>query len=290
MYCGSTAIPAGTQLELTCSRGLQLAAASSPTAFATRLQVPLPGGQPFTTVGVTLLALAELTNQKDATGRQYLVSIVAPWHRKEQDEGDVVDGTRSGLDVTLHFVPAFYTTFNLLTVMERKFLQLTVSVLCDAASSCGSDGENSCHTAVGGGGFRLSNAILELANADQCPALSLVSLSEGDLQLFVSRQYEGSYIWQLEDKGDNNKEVIASSLSMTSPPSPAVKLNFSLDYQPDNGVTTKEVERNREEEEEKKRHYAASFHCQDYRTLFTVQARVEPAKGKATKCFFEVLF
>jgi hypothetical protein len=304
--CGSWTIAAGTQLELVCSRGLQLALPAtddSPPVFGSRLLVPLPaGGEPFATLSVTLLALAELTNQKEATGRQYLVSIAAPWQQQQNNSKDdvkLVEPTAArgaALDVTLHFVPAFYTSFNLLTVMARKFLQLSVHVLCDI----GGDGGLSYAGGGGGGGFRLANARLELlAKAAAEDHLSLVPLhNEGD-ELFVSRQYEGSYIWQLEeeDRSDNSGDDKSDTTT-----SPVVKLNFSIDYEPDGGgpsasvrgavelkeeeegmtqkqMTQQEVGMTQEQRRRSRRNYAASFQCQDYRTLFTVQARVEPAKG-----------
>jgi hypothetical protein len=244
---GSFALAAGTEIELVCSRGLQLAAtptAAAPPAFSSRLLIALPAAQPFTTVSVSLLALAELANQKDAAGRQHVVSIAAPW-------GDLdAGGATTTMDVPLHFVPAFYTTFSLLTVMADKFLQLTVNVLCE-----------------GGSGFRLSGAELALANAEQCPQLRLTPLSEPLDHLVVSRQYEGSYIWRLAIL-EPEEGGVTSNAPMTA--AAAVKLNFSLDYELDGGEGG---------EQQQQQHYTAAFQFQDYRTLFTVQARVEPAKG-----------
>jgi hypothetical protein len=246
--CGSFAIAAGTEIELVCSRGLQLAATpttTAPPAFSSRLLIALPAAQPFTTVSVSLLALAELANQKDAAGRQHVVTIAAPW-------GDLDAGgaTTTTLDVPLHFVPAFYTTFSLLTVMADKFLQLTVNVLCEGVS-----------------GFRLSGAELELANAEQCPQLRLAPLSEA-VDLVVSRQYEGSYIWRLAILEPEEEGGVTSNAPMMA--AAAVKLNFSLDYALDGGEGG---------EQQQQQRYTAAFQFQDYRTLFTVQARVEPAKG-----------
>ncbi len=245
MCCGSFALAAGTEIELVCSRGLQLATTPTtvPPTFSSRLLIALPAAQPFTTVSVSLLALAELANQKDAAGRQHVVTIAAPW-------GDLDAGGATTMDVPLHFVPAFYTIFSLLTVMADKFLQLTVNVLCEGVS-----------------GFRLSGAELELANPEQCPQLRLAPLSEA-VDLVVSRQYEGSYIWRLailepEEGGVTSNAPMAAAA--------AVKLNFSLDYELDGGVEGGE--------QQQQQHYTAAFQFQDYRTLFTVQARVEPAKG-----------
>ena len=247
MCCGSFALAAGTEIELVCSRGLQLATtptSAAPPAFSSRLLIALPAAQPFTTVSVSLLALAELANQKDAAGRQHVVTIAAPWG--DLDAGGAT--TTTTMDVPLHFVPAFYTTFSLLTVMADKFLQLTVNVLCEGVS-----------------GFRLSGAELELANAEQCPQLRLAPLSE-PLDLVVSRQYEGSYIWRLAIL-EPEEGGVTSNAPMTAA---AVKLNFSLDYALDGGEGG---------EQQQQQHYTAAFQFQDYRTLFTVQARVEPAKG-----------
>ena len=56
---------------------------------------------------------AVLNSQKDNSNIEHRVTITDPW------------GGRA-TDVLVHFIPSFYTTFQLQTAMSRKFLQVYV--------------------------------------------------------------------------------------------------------------------------------------------------------------------
>ena len=117
VHTGSCGVEEGTLLALSCSRGLTVRMENSKSATAgpgsQQLMLPLPAGKPFTNISVKVVVLATLANQKDSTTIEHKVSIRDPWSTKETE-------------MFVHFIPAFYTTFQLQTAMAKKFLQVKV--------------------------------------------------------------------------------------------------------------------------------------------------------------------
>ena len=113
VHTGSCGVEEGTLLALSCSRGLtvRMDNGNSSTAGSQQLMLPLPAGKPFTNISVKVVVLAALANQKDSTTIEHKVSIRDPWSPKETE-------------IFVHFIPAFYTTFQLQTAMAKKFLQV----------------------------------------------------------------------------------------------------------------------------------------------------------------------
>ena len=112
VHTGSCGVEEGTLLALSCSRGLTVRMDNnSSTAGSQQLMLPLPAGKPFTNISVKIVVLAALANQKDSTTIEHKVSIRDPWSPKETE-------------IFVHFIPAFYTTFQLQTAMAKKFLQV----------------------------------------------------------------------------------------------------------------------------------------------------------------------
>ena len=111
VHTGSCGVEEGTLLALSCSRGLTVRMENSSTAGSQQLMMPLPAGKPFTNISVKVVVLAALVNQKDSTTIEHKVSIRDPWSSKETE-------------IFVHFIPAFYTTFQLQTAMAKKFLQV----------------------------------------------------------------------------------------------------------------------------------------------------------------------
>ena len=114
VHTGSCGVEEGTLLALSCSRGLTARMDNSNSSSVTgsqQLMLPLPAGKPFTNISVKIVVLAALANQKDSTTIEHKVSIRDPWSPKETE-------------IFVHFIPAFYTTFQLQTAMAKKFLQV----------------------------------------------------------------------------------------------------------------------------------------------------------------------
>ena len=223
IYCGSERIGPGTQISLSCSRGVRLKdAADSSASLSTSLQLAFPGGEPFQTQSLSLVVLADLDNKKDATSIEVTITLCNPWTGVSQD-------------IALHFVPVIYATFNLLTAMSQKFLQITVFSPCAR-------------------NFVLTEGSLEVVNQDQVNGLAVTPINQKYPRVVISKQFEGSFLWQL-------------GVGETEAETPAAKVQFRVRYECEDGS-------------EPVRDFSAVFQFQDYRTLFTIHAKVEPAKGK----------
>ena len=222
VYCGSESTVPGTELELTCSRGVQLRNPELNLEYSSSLSVQFPAGEPFQTISVGLLILADLENKKDATTSPVAITVSNPW-------------TGETKEIVLHFVPVIYSTFSLLTAMSKKFLQVTV-------------------LSPSGRNFVLKNGGMDIINTQQTSGLKLAPLSKTYPEIVISKQFEGSFLWELDIGEVRNDETPA-------------KVKFTLDYVP-------------EDRSEPERSYSAIYQFQDYRTLYTIHAKVEPAKGK----------
>ena len=218
---GSQVVEAGTQLVLQASRGMRMRTAEG-EEYADRISVVLPHGDPFQSLSVTIQVCCVLANKKDASTIEHRIEIEDPWSEK----------TKS---VLVHFTPAFYTTFTLLTALEKKFLQVFVYPV----------GENS---------FVLDQHRLELCSS---PAdLGVTAINSPEDSLVADINCEAGYLWQLN---------IPSDLAASEAENP-VKLQFWLNYRRDKASLKGEK-------------YEAVFQFENFLTLYTIQAKVEPCKG-----------
>lgn len=218
---GSRLVEAGTELVLHASRGMRMRTGEG-EEFQDKINVVLPHGDPFQSLSVTIQVCCVLANKKDASTIEHRIEIEDPWSEKSKS-------------VLVHFTPAFYTTFSLLTALKKKFLQIFVYPV----------GENS---------FVLEQHRLELCSA---PAdLSVTAINSSDDSLVADANCEAGYLWQLN---------IPSDLEASAAESP-VKLQFWLNYKRDK--TSLKGEK-----------YEAVFQFENFLTLYTIQARVEPCKG-----------
>ena len=160
---------------------------------------------------------------------EYTVKISDPWRQNT-------------MDISLNFMPALYSTFNLLTAMSKKFLQLKVHCLDQKLS------------------YRISKVSLGLVNEDKLPELKLESMNDDYSELVISKQFEAAFLWQWVSSlssGSNTDSKVTDQ--------PAV-VTLTLTYTPEDGS-------------EPEREFRSTFQFQDYRTLYTIFAKVEPAKG-----------
>jgi len=190
------------------------------------VKVSLPAGDPFQTISANIIVKATLSNQKDSSSIEHKVTILDPWSKQEKD-------------IVVHFIPAFYTTFHLLTAMDKKFLQIFVYPLTDT-------------------NFSLSKHRMTIHEGSNSQKLSLTPINKDNETLVVNSTCEGGYLWQLNISSSDENQLQAEH---------PVKIQFSINYT-EVGISDHESQ-----------HYEASFQFQDFLTLYTIQAKVEPAKG-----------
>jgi len=236
VFCGSREIKEGTEVKLVGSRGLLLSDSVDNDDLKTEAVVKLPAGKPFESISKPILVRAVLLGQKDNTNIEHRVTVFDPWSEKEKD-------------VLIHFIPSFYTTFQLQTAMSKKFLQVYVNPLSRRNLS-------------------LTNHKIDIIDSDKFPELSLTPINGVNDVLVVNDQFEGAYLWELNIKAEENEDHCDNK---------TVKINFSVDYLPED--LPGEVPST----------YQTTFQFQDYKTLYTIQAKVDPAKGSefcraATMC------
>ena len=184
VHTGSCGVEQGTLVSLSCSRGLLVRAEGG--ALAAQAMVPLPAGEPFTTVSATVTVLADLANQKDSATIEHRLTVRDPWSPKDTE-------------IYVHFVPAFYTSVELQTVMARKFLQVVVFPLAEAA-------------------LTLSEHRLEV----EAPAdLALTAINEEGGSLVAGRGCEAGYLWQLGARGGGGPLRARFAVTYSTPCSPA---------------------------------------------------------------------
>jgi len=226
VFTGSKTVQAGTEVCLTSSRGLVIKVDQSGAEFSSKLSVFLPAGEPFQTITSKIIVKADLSNQKDSGSIEHKVTLTDPW-------------ANTDIDVFVHFIPAFYTTFHLLTAMEKKFLQIFLYPLTETS-------------------FSLSKHKMVFNDGNSNQELTLAPINREDDVLVVNNTCEGGFLWQLNFPPNMDTDQVDG----------AVRVCFSLQY--------KEMKAVPQEEEQ---HYEASFQFQNFMTLYTIQAKVEPAKG-----------
>ena len=184
VHTGSCGVEEGTLVSLSCSRGLLVRPEGG--ALAAQAMVPLPAGEPFTTVSTTVTVLADLVNQKDSGSIEHRLTVRDPWSPKDTE-------------IFVHFVPAFYTTVELQTVMARKFLQVLVFPVAEPA-------------------LTLSEHRLEV----ETPAdLALTPINEEGAELVAGRGCEAGYLWQLGAAGGGGPLRARFAVTYSTPCSPA---------------------------------------------------------------------
>jgi len=226
VWTGSKTVVEGTEICFSTSRGM-LAKPDTPGGeFSSSVRVSLPAGEPFHTISARIRVKVALTNQKDSSSVEHKVTITDPWAKVDKE-------------VFVHFIPAFYTTFQLLTALDKKFLQIFLYPLTDT-------------------NFYLSDHKMEFSAGSSRPELSMTPINKKGDVLVVNSNCEGGYLWQLDINATNDQE-----LEQLEKP---VKIKFSIAYKETKSQDDKEL-------------YEATFQFQDFLTLYTIQAKVEPAKG-----------
>lgn len=142
-------------------------------------------------------------------------------------------------DVDVHFIPPFMSSHKLHTANTSKFLQMTV-------------------TGLVGHPMELTQATLKVLDPHQEQQVQLKALHPTSQALVVCSDQAASYMWELEV--DHQQEG-----------TPVVKLEFSVMYQPQElpdgpGPNPPRI-------------YTSTLDLHDYKTLYTIRARVEPSKG-----------
>ena len=158
---------------MTCGRGLVARTSGANHEYNPTVVVTFPGGQPFETVSQDIWVFCKLENKKDANSVEYTVRIQDPWRQ-------------TTMDICLNFVPILYSTFNLLTAMDKKFVQVKVICMSNETS------------------YKLTGVNMELVNQENLPGLELRSMNQNYPELIISKQFEGAFLWQLK-MADNNQ-------------------------------------------------------------------------------------
>jgi len=226
VWTGSKTVVQGTEICFSTSRGMLAKSDSQEEEFSSSVRVSLPAGEPFQTISVRIRVKAALTNQKDSSSIEHKVTISDPWAKVDKE-------------VFVHFIPAFYTAFHLLTALDKKFLQIFLYPLTETS-------------------FHLSDHQMVFFGGSSRPELSLTPINKDGDVLVVNSSCEGGYLWQLNIDAKDDQE-----LEQLEKP---VKVQFSISYKETKSQVGKE-------------HYEATFQFQDFLTLYTIQAKVEPAKG-----------
>ncbi|KAK4306125.1 hypothetical protein Pmani_022031 [Petrolisthes manimaculis] len=245
VHSGSAHVAEGTVVKLSTSRGLTLQCDESVNRDLTReVEVRLSQVDPFSSLAVPLTVLADLGPQRDAATVEHTVSL----------SSSITEGRQ---DIDVHFIPPFMTSHKLHTAASAKFLQVTVTGLVGRA-------------------VELTEPQLWAVDGH----LPLKPLHPPSQSLVVCSDQSASYMWGMEV--DYQKDE-----------TPPVKVEFSILYRPLDTVshetkdtTTKNPLQDLDTDEppsdpppDPPRAYTSSFEILDYKTLYTIRARVEPSKG-----------
>ena len=191
---GSREVEPGTRISLQASRGLRLRTDAA-QEYADTIEVELPGAGAYQTISAPVYVRCALSNQKDASTIEHRVQISDPWG--------------AARDAFIHFTPAFYTTFQLLTAMDKKFLQIFLFP-------------------VGGNCFRLNNHKMTLSVLPE--ELSLTPINSDDDVLVTDANCEAGYLWQLNISKDTPSDIFNK----------LIKVNFTVNYKERNKDTNGE--------------------------------------------------
>ena len=181
---GSRVVEPGTRISLQASRGLRLRTDAA-QEYADTIEVELPGAGAYQTISAPVYVRCSLSNQKDASTIEHRVQISDPWG--------------AARDAFIHFTPAFYTTFQLLTAMDKKFLQI---FLFPVGDNC----------------FRLNSHKMTLSVLPE--ELSLTPINSDDDVLVTDANCEAGYLWQLNISKDAPTDIFNK----------LIKLNFTVSY------------------------------------------------------------
>ena len=181
---GSRVVEPGTRISLQASRGLRLRTDTA-QEYADTIEVELPGAGAYQTISSPVHVRCFLSNQKDASTIEHRVQISDPWG--------------AARDAFIHFTPAFYSTFQLLTAMDKKFLQI---FLFPVGDNC----------------FRLDSHKMTLSALPE--ELSLTPINSDDDVLVSDANCEAGYLWQLNIAKDAPSDIFNK----------LVKVNFTVNY------------------------------------------------------------
>ena len=184
LQTGSQVVEPGTRIGLQASRGLRLRVDET-QEYADNIEIELAGAGAYQTIIAEVRVKCSLSNQKDASTVEHRVQISDPWGAAK--------------DAFIHFTPAFYTTFQLLTAMDKKFLQ---TFLFPVGDNC----------------FKLSSHKMSLSVPPE--ELSLTPINNNDDVLVTDSNCEAGYLWQLNIPNDMTSEISNK----------IVKVNFSVNY------------------------------------------------------------
>ena len=180
---GSQHVEPGTRIMIRCEPGLQIRS-SRDEEYSNLLELELAGGgQPFQNISNSVFVKSKLHNQKDVSSIEQKVRIKHPWSSEEKE-------------ILLHFTPAFYTTFHLLTALDKKFLQVFVFP-------------------VGHNLFSLRNHNISLSS----DSMTMIPINNADDVLETDASCEAGYLWQLVVEDESKSEQGKS-----------IKVNFSVEY------------------------------------------------------------
>ncbi|XP_071449280.1 trafficking protein particle complex subunit 10 [Hetaerina americana] len=269
---GSLGISTGTYINVKTSKGLLMQVKSSDTEqlnenvgeeepLSRDFKIYLPVLEPFKGASIPLRVLASLSSHKDHSPIYHKVTLVCPW--------PPVNTTTASNDVTseeeekvipLQFLPPFQIVFRLHTAHHRKFLHVTVNGLSSQVIW-----------------LRLPKmTILNEGNIKETTScdFDIIGLNPDGQSLRVSSGTNVSYMWEL--KFGVGQENIRSSLQPyyggNSCQSPTIHVEFCLEYA--GGMSAESIPNSGHFKP-----YACRFEVNDYRTLYEVRSRVEPAKG-----------
>ena len=219
---GSQVVTPGTKIQLQSSRGMKMRSKED-EGYSDQIEVEIAGGEAYQVIDTKVHVKCALGNQKDSSTIEHRVQITDPWSAIKRD-------------VFIHFTPAFYTTFNLLTALQKKFLQIFVFPVAD---NC----------------FIFSQHKLSLS--DNVEELNLTPINNDDDVLVSDANCEAGYLWQLNIPTNTSAELSDK----------IIKAKFSLEYKEKSSETSETGK------------YEATFQFQNFLTLYTIQAKIEPSKG-----------
>ncbi|XP_014219385.1 trafficking protein particle complex subunit 10 isoform X2 [Copidosoma floridanum] len=112
---GSIRIGEGSKLKLRTLRGLTLSTmddGQKTSSGVREIEVTIPKCEPFDTITLKLMVLAELPPKKDSSSMEHKLNIQCPWGAEES--------------ITLYFGTPLMSTMKLHTAKRRKFVQIVV--------------------------------------------------------------------------------------------------------------------------------------------------------------------
>ncbi|XP_046398628.1 trafficking protein particle complex subunit 10 [Ischnura elegans] len=270
---GSLGISADTYINVKTSKGLLMQVKSSDSEklneeindaepLSRDFKIHLPVSEPFKSAAIPLRVLASLSSHKDHSPIYHKVTLMCPWPPVSTTIASNISEASEEEEkvIPLQFLPPFQIGFRLHTAHHRKFVHVTVTGLSSQV-------------------IWLQQPEMIILNEESIKEVTscdfdLIGLNPVGQCLRVTNGTNVSYMWEL--KFDSGQENIRSSLQPyygnNSCQSPTIHVEFHLKYSggmnaecsPDSSLF---------------KPYTCRFEVNDYRTLYEVRSRVEPAKG-----------